>query len=968
MPIGSIGGSRLPPLRIGGDQPLDWGQTFRVQPASGDAARSGPTSNAGSASSFATAAQSDRLLSRLRALVAQAPTLGAAQSPSSEAATATSSYRAGSTFSIAHTTTQTAVSGANREQVTGTDFGRLSRGERIAIEGQVTRTAAAATLTIRGGAGGVATAGGTYQLTGNRGSADIAVSRDESLAALGARINEQVAVTGVEADLVGDDLVLSSIDLGSAAFVDLQPLAAEQQTTVAGVSSAQLAQFAVSSFTAGASETLAGSLESAAQRAELVYHGASGNIAGTASFRLQGERGAVDVTVTGGETLTAAAARINEATAATGVIATVDGDDIRLTSDTIGAAARVEISAVERAHDTVVSGVNDSQIDAVEVSSIETGSQHVLAGTVTRTASAAELALQGSAGGTVLDTATFELRGSTGTATLDIAAGETLASVAARVNELTDSTGVSAAVVSDQLRFTSSDVGSSARVEVELLHVAHETSVSGVNSQQLASFQVNQFNEGASQTLNGSITQTATQAELTFTGNFISRVGSNATIRLNGSQGSVQLSVTSFQTLSSLATQVNQHTQTTGVTATVQGNKLFFRSTSVGSAAAVDIDVLSGSFNVTGGTGQGTATGMNAVAVINGQTISGAGNDFQYADALGTYAFSTVSGFTGALSPVNVVSQAGSFEISGGNGDGTATGLDGLATINGTELTGLRNRYVVNEPGGQFELEFAAGFAGPFDSVTVSSVPEPFDIAGGDGAGRAAGSDARAIFNGSEYTSADGQFVVQGAQGSYAIEFAAGFTGAFDAITIQSTPRLLAIQGGDGAGRDSGEDAEAIINGVARTGAGNTFRFVAGGRAVNLVFVAEFTGQFDPIEAFGVESTVFEIVHEPASTVRTTKDLSVAPHTSDLEAAVGELNLLLDEAAGNASIGLDSEGNDLLLPAESGHAGTERGTRAAIVREQFTVYSRLLPQLAANAWISQGGGPQPVQNLVDLIA
>jgi hypothetical protein len=901
------------------------------------------------------------LLADLRSLVAAAPTYGPAVSTPGAGLNAPSTARSPNFATYSTVVTRTQVTGVNPSQVAGVQFGRLAPGQWLTVQGEVTRTAEAATLTIRGNAAASATAGGTYELSGSRGSATFVVTAGESLAALGARINDQIAVTGIEAEASGNDLVLRSIDLGRDAVVSLQPVEAEHQLAVAGVNAGQIARFDVASFTPGAAEAITGRLESAAQGAELVYRGASGNVAGTASFRLTGARGALDVAIVEGETLTAVAQRINQATFATGVIATVAGDDIRLTSDTTGTAARVEISAIERDYDTTISGVNASQVADFSVTSLDEGSQHLLAGQVTRSASQAELVLQGSAGGTVIDSATFELRGTLGNATLAITAGESLSAVAGRVNALAGSTGVVAAAVGSQLRLASSDVGSSAQVEVDLLHVAHATTVSGVNNQQLSTFQVEQFTEGAAQTLSGSITQTASQAQLTFTGNFFSRVGSNATFRLTGSQGSVQLSVTSFQSVSSLATQVNQHTQTTGVSATVQGNKVHFRSVGVGSAAVVDIDVLSGSFNVTGGNGQGTATGTNAVAVVNGQTVTGAGNNFQFTDSVGTYAFTSASGFTGAFSPVNIVSQAGSFQVSGGNGDGTASGLDGLATINGALLTGVRNRFAVGELGGQFEVEFTAGFAGQFDPITIASTADPFDISGGDGAGTSLGSDARAVFNGTEQTSADGSFVVQGEHGTYAIEFAAGFTGDFDPVSVASTPQLLEIEGSEEYGRDTGEDAEAVINGQRRFGTASTFRFVEGGRDVTLAFQADFQGAFDTIEAFGTQRTVHEVVRLPASSRQ-----QASEHSEIGSRPANPLDTILQELDGLLADAGESEAGSPVPPSAS---STPLLTKAAIVSQQFGLYSQQSPFASVDGIDAQTPGSlKQLRRLVDLVA
>ena len=246
--------------------------------------------------------------------------------------------------------------------------------------------------------------------------------------------------------------------------------------------------------------------------------------------------------MTRGESLAAVAARINDQTAATGVVASVTGDDLQLASDTQGAAATVRVDAIQPAYDQSVAGVNGAQIGDFTVISLADGSEHVLSGQVTRTASA--LALQGGTGAVVVDSATFQLTGSQGTATIAITAGESLAAVASRVNDLSGSTGVSAQVSGNQLQLTSTELGSAASVEVELIHVHHTTTVSGVNSQQLTAFQVDQFTDGASQTLSGSVTQTAGLAELTFKGNVLQLVGTNATFTLSGSLGSVQISTT----------------------------------------------------------------------------------------------------------------------------------------------------------------------------------------------------------------------------------------------------------------------------------------------------------------------------------------------------------------------------------------------------------------------------------------
>src|SRR5439155_11336913 len=127
--------------------------------------------------------------------------------------------------------------------------------------------------------------------------------------------------------------------------------------------------------------------------------------------------------------------------------------------------------------------------------------------------------------------------------------------------------------------------------------------------------------------------------------------------------------------------------------------------------------------------------------------------------------------------------------------------------------TGEKNRFTFGDAGGQFEVEFAAGFTGQLNTITANSVAQPFDATGGNGAGLSVGADAVALINGVAHTSADQHFTIQGAHGTYDIEFAPGFTGNFDSITIASISQQLQIDGGAAPGLAFGSDAQAIING-----------------------------------------------------------------------------------------------------------------------------------------------------------
>jgi len=545
------------------------------------------------------------LLGDLRQLVVSAPNLGAG----SQGVTFNSDSSGGAVMApvgrrasqAVRTTARTVVSGLNAVQVTRASVAGLPVGARATLSGEVTRSATGASLTVSGGAGATVTAGGDHTLLGNLGSATLALTAGQSLVDVAELVNERSDQTGVTASVVGNDLVLNSTGVGSNSMVSLAPVDGPD-LSIAGVNGAQVGTFEVSGFASGETEIISGSLVTVAEGAELAYHGeAGGLVAGTASFRLTGSRGAADVSIFEGESLSAVAGRINQNTQATGVVASVSGNDLLLASDSRGAGASVQIDMVELEYSTSISGLNGSQVVDFSMVSLAEGSEHTLSGEVLQSATQAVLAVQGGPLGTVSDSATFEVRGDLGAATISIVQGESLGAVASRVNAAAGETGVVAAVEGTSLVLRSAAVGSAAEVNVELLDITYTIEVSGVNSQQLTSFQVQSLADGASATIGGAVTQTAGQAELTFTGTILGTVGTNATFNLSGSQGSVQLSVTSLQSLNTFVNNVNANTPTTGVTATRQGNQVRLWSVGVGSSATVGVAVSSGSFQTTGG-------------------------------------------------------------------------------------------------------------------------------------------------------------------------------------------------------------------------------------------------------------------------------------------------------------------------------------------------------------------------------
>ncbi|MEX2306050.1 MAG: flagellin hook IN motif-containing protein [Pirellulales bacterium] len=589
---------------------------------------------------------------------------------------------------------------------------------------------------------------------------------------------------------------------------------------------------------------VSGSLDSDRTAAELVYAGGPGAVvSGTATFRIVGPQGSANFSITSGEALSDVAQRINNQTAVTGVVATVQGDSLTLTTIAKGAAATLVIDNIDRESVVSVSGLNGNQVDNFQVVSIPDETEITLNGTVTDAATSATLMYFGDSGGLVVDSATFTLTGDLGSAPISMVQGESLGDVADRINQQTPTTGVSAATSGDDLILSSVSVGSTADLAVELTEIQQYLDVTGVNASQITDFQVVSADPDSVNMLSGSVTQAAGTAQLTYTGT-LGRVSASATFTLTGSLGSANISVTALETLTAVRDRINQQTATTGVTASVSGNDLILASTGVGSAATVAVVVNSGTFDVTGGNGNGTANGVDAQLTINGQPVVAAGNDVAFADSLGSYTFTLVNGFTGAFNAITITSSNGTFDIAGGNGDGTAVGSDAEATINGQPLTASANTFTIATGGGQFVLETVDGFTGLLDPIVVTSSFADFSITGGNGNATANGSDVEATINGQSLTSADGSFTVSTSGGNLIVDFLDSFVGAFDPFTVTVTKRS-AVAPSSNQKVSQRRGATALVNGQAVSEQGGRFLVNQNGVEIALKFATGFKGEFD---------------------------------------------------------------------------------------------------------------------------
>lgn len=111
------------------------------------------------------------------------------------------------------------------------------------------------------------------------------------------------------------------------------------------------------------------------------------------------------------------------------------------------------------------SGKDSSQIGEIQVFSLR---QTSFSGTVTSTATQSTATYTGAGGSINSGDATFTLTGERGSTAIAVTDGETLAGVATRINQESHNTGVTAAVASDTLTFTTTDFGDDATIAFDV--------------------------------------------------------------------------------------------------------------------------------------------------------------------------------------------------------------------------------------------------------------------------------------------------------------------------------------------------------------------------------------------------------------------------------------------------------------------------------------------------------------------
>jgi len=215
---------------------------------------------------------------------------------------------------------------------------------------------------------------------------------------------------------------------------------------------------------------------------------------------------------------------------------------------------------------------------------------------------------------------------------------------------------------------------------------------SGVNTSQVSSVEAFSI---AGNTLSGSVSAAATQATLDYKGSG-GKIDDDASFTLAGERGSTAITVTKNEQLTDVADRINADSHKTGITASVNGNDLTFTSVDYGDEALVDIDVTSGTFDVTGGDGNGRDTGTDATVTINGQSIDSNqidGNKVRVYDNGLHATIEFAAGFSGAFDTITITDDnVPKFTLSTEISELTSFALPGTQAVRLGGISGTLNQ------------------------------------------------------------------------------------------------------------------------------------------------------------------------------------------------------------------------------------------------------------------------------------
>lgn len=197
--------------------------------------------------------------------------------------------------------------------------------------------------------------------------------------------------------------------------------------------------------------------------------------------------------------------------------------------------------------------------------------------------------------------------------------------------------------------------------------------VTGINSSQIKDVEVQSKAVTGNATVAINVTTTALQATKSYAGGTLSAA---ATVEITGPDGTTSINLANGATTQDITDAFNSVTYLTGITATrVDATTVNFKTADYGSAATININPTSGSFTTTG-----TGVGRDAVATINGTSVTADGTTFNYASGNVVARIETDPSASGALSSFTVSGNGLEFRISADANTVSRIGLPDLST------------------------------------------------------------------------------------------------------------------------------------------------------------------------------------------------------------------------------------------------------------------------------------------------
>ncbi|QOV91516.1 flagellin N-terminal helical domain-containing protein [Humisphaera borealis] len=263
----------------------------------------------------------------------------------------------------------------------------------------------------------------------------------------------------------------------------------------------------------------------------------------------------------------------------------------------------------------------------------------------------------------------------------------------------------------------------------KLLNGNYDYSTSGAATSAFGSIQVNsaQIPGGATQSVTVSVSNSATQGKVTFTGSGLTASGT--TLEVAGANGTQQLSFAGSASITDIATAINAISSVTGVTASAGGTTLTFAASEYGSSNFVSVRSVAGqALTINGGT-NGKASGTDAAVTINGAAATVSGLDVTYRSSSLDVEFQlTSNGYNGATTAGLNNGNSKTFGITGG---GAKFSLGSKVNENGKANIGIKSVSSSSLGNGVvgFLSSIGSGGANSLSSVDLSGAQKIIDAA-----------------------------------------------------------------------------------------------------------------------------------------------------------------------------------------------------------------------------------------------